>query len=720
MAEIKKLLKKFCNKLSLEKLIELLRTARAKMVLALCAFIVFVTPILTILPSISYLQSPFDWAVSYISWKLIDSEHKNEILILVAPFQYIGNAPNNLDHQEIKNLLSSEVVKNKRVGDAEIRIEYLSAPVLDGEELKAISLGKQKDATVIIWGSIAQNRTKITVYNSILQKVYGFPEVTEESLFRKIDLNQNLLIPQTQSLSLPETQKVINFAVFNALGAIYYLNQNIEAAYIAYSKSIRVILPRILRGLEGSENLSSKEAELFYFDLKVLSSIEDLRLDGSHEIDLNELLTEIISRSEDSLALSYEKLRLEYYDNSTKEEKIDIVKRFMLLEPRVKALKPGQFLLKQIYPMQLSLMLKDIGNDSLSNKYFEEAIKSAESIHSETIRNQLLATMYFQNNEPEKCIKQLTSPLKTKWSILKLDQIGLKYECQVKAGNLENALNTANELYKDSKNPKLQGKALHIKANVLNMLNRSDEAAIVRKQHIKMNPNAYWDIHNLARYYFIKGNFEESNRLERSIPIQARFTAGIKILAYSDLVLNKSNDEILDDLQFDYLNNNLTKTPESQGLLKAFASALSVRTKSKIYWSPSYDTALTPDEMKTINELSWVIFNDVKDTQFAINYLNFICSKIPSLKDECKFVTGYFASWEAYHAYKIGNFPEAIRWLKLAEKYGSVNGEVYDVLQKNSVLKNVDISKNSISDYNSWKLILSDERPVKSSEVNSN
>ena len=100
-------------------------------------------------------------ATAQIRWMQIPSERANEVLILIAPFQYLGVR----DNQEFRRAGEQIETVFKQYAEnigLSLRVEFIPWAISDsGSVSRAESMGARKNATVVIWGDIATTRNEV-------------------------------------------------------------------------------------------------------------------------------------------------------------------------------------------------------------------------------------------------------------------------------------------------------------------------------------------------------------------------------------------------------------------------------------------------------------------------------------------------------------------------------------------------------------------------------
>jgi tetratricopeptide (TPR) repeat protein len=107
----------------------------------------------------------------YVQWERVAPERPGEVLILVAPFKYLG-VPDNLEYRRAGEKIEAVLAEYSEKLHLSVRVEYIPWPLSDAGDISAAEKrGAQKNATVIIWGDIARTRNEIRYLDRRNQKL---------------------------------------------------------------------------------------------------------------------------------------------------------------------------------------------------------------------------------------------------------------------------------------------------------------------------------------------------------------------------------------------------------------------------------------------------------------------------------------------------------------------------------------------------------------------
>ena len=375
--------------------------------LAVWSFVVALVGLFfTALPQVG---SSWERAKGQVRWWLVEPRKPHEILVLVAPFEYIGSAPDNRDHQEIKRAITEKLNKLGLDRELALRVEFFPAAITEEDgPLRAVELARDKNGTLAIWGQIATNRTKFHFYDA------NTAEKVDETKHGLSLINEatGRFHTSSFSLALPEATSAINFVTLWTLGRIFYVQQKFDRTNELFDEAIDLTRSK----WTSTEKLAGAEADGFYQIWSTIDTVRRLVSDGTPTLFSPSFIAWVKSKTTDrSVMTEYELIRRSWEvsgwpDSRSRQELLD---ELVSLETQINA--EGTLLVRGIYYLQRAVVHQEMGTPEKQKTALNRAMEILgvnEPIESLAFyRTYLLATASALNQEPERCIAFLKTAL---------------------------------------------------------------------------------------------------------------------------------------------------------------------------------------------------------------------------------------------------------------------------------------------------------------------
>lgn len=632
-------------------------------------------------PTISNIS---DRVENHLAWEQVKPEQSNEILILIAPFRYL-NVNNNEEYkragQQIKKLFSTYSHKIPLT----VRVEYLPHPIKDVNSIEDAEIfAQKKNATIVIWGDIAETHNEISYLNRIYRKnnlnwyfsEFSVQQINEHQKTRLINVEG---YSEFVNRDLP---CALTFLAHIAIADVLFLQQEAMLAKDLYTSAI-------------DHNCSSNGTSIRYGMAEIyqrLMEIRSLTDDAGARSDLQELLTryQAIGSENSRHLLSEISLRsvIEKFDNE------DLLKILVTVNNILEE-NSNNIQLSNLHVDALIMradIYEIIGKGDEARIDRERAINILDSF-KDPIRDFGILSRQIMLNHKIGAYQNVKELINLSINVYDSDKISLlarklaefDFLSAIENKDYSNATLAAEKLISNSLTPLYKGDAYRrVAVFYSDKIKNPIKAKELREKLLNEGVPSSWDFHNLGLWYLNEGNCEEAHVLfEKALKIH-RFLAAMGGYLISSICLENRSDfskvlepELL-EVKKEFLE--IKHTDHTQALFRTYLLKLEA-TKAFFNKEQWIIRQYTSDEINEFVGFAIENFLVSRNTNFAIWMLESIID-IDENDNLAKEYLGYLYSYKARQFFESNQFEKALEVLIKASHCCPLDARIADWLDK--------------------------------------